>query len=124
MVDCGPADLAEFAVHQALGHNRAGWWECDLADNSLTWTSGVYDIFGLPQAAAVTRSEVVSLYYEDSRAALERLRSYSIAHRRGFVLDAQIRPVSGDVRRWMRILAAPVCEQGHSVRLHGLKLWL
>ncbi|HEX3677433.1 MAG TPA: hypothetical protein VHU79_08600 [Sphingomicrobium sp.] len=122
--DCAPSDLADFAVRQALGHNRAGWWECDLADNGLTWTSGVYDIFGLPQTAAITRNEAAALYFEDSRGAMERLRSYSIAHRHGFVLDARIRPVSGEARRWMRLIAAPVCEQGRSVRLHGLKLWL
>jgi PAS domain-containing protein len=122
--DCTHADLTDFAVRQALGHKRAGWWECDLADNSLTWTSGIYDIFGLPQAAAVTRDEAVALYFEESRAAMERLRNYSIAHRHGFVLDAQIRPVSGEASRWMRLIAAPVCEVGRSVRLHGLKLWL
>ncbi len=51
---------------------------------------------------------------------MERLRAYAIKHRRGFTLDAEIRPDRGD-RRWMRLLAAPVCEGGRVVRLHGLK---
>jgi PAS domain-containing protein len=124
IIDCAPSDLADFAVRQALGHNRAGWWECDLADDRLTWTSGVYEIFGLPEGAPVTRNEALALYSEESRSAVERLRDYSIAHRHGFVLDAQIRPASGDVRRWMRLIADPVVEKGQTVRLHGLKLWL
>jgi PAS domain-containing protein len=122
--DCAPTDLSDFAVRQALGNNRSGWWECDLLENRLTWTSGVYEIFGLPQNAAVTRDDAVGLYCEESRAAMERLRSHSIAHGHGFVLDAQIRPASGKDRRWMRLIAAPVREEGRSVRLHGLKLWL
>jgi PAS domain-containing protein len=124
ILDCAHDDLADFAVRQALGHNRGGWWDCDLADNRLTWTAGVYDIFGLPQGAEVARDEAVAFYCEDSRAALERLRSYSIARQRGFVLDARIRPAGGAAVRWMRVIAAPVFEDGRAVQLHGLKLWL
>ena len=124
ILSCPPDAVADFAVRQALGRSGAGWWECDLADNSLTWTSGVYDIFGLPLGASVTRAEALALYREESRVAMERLRSYSIAHDCGFVLDAQVRPAAGGPDRWMRLIGAPVSEDGRSVRLHGLKLWL
>lgn len=123
-LDCAAADLADFAVRHALGHKRAGWWQCDLADDTLTWTSGVYEIFGLPHTARITRAEALALYSEESRAAMERLRSYSIAHQQSFVLDAQIRPASGESLRWMRLIGTPVVEGGRTVRLHGLKLWL
>jgi len=117
-------DLADFAVRQAFGRDRAGWWDCDLADSSLTWTSGVYEIFGLPQASKVTRDETLALYSEESRAAMERLRGYSIKHCQPFVIDARIRPASGEPMRWMRLIGAPTCEDGRAVRLHGLKLRL
>lgn len=117
-------DLAEFAVRHALGRNRAGWWQCVLPNNELTWTTGVYEIFGLPRHARITRPEAVGLYCEDSRAAMERLRNDSIAHRNGFVLDAQIKPASGEPLRWMRLIGVPVCEDGKVVQLHGLKLRL
>jgi PAS domain-containing protein len=87
----------------------------------LIWSGGVYDIFGLPRDASVSRDESVALYAEDSRAAMERLRAHAIKHRRGFTLDAEIRPANG-ASRWMRLIAAPVCEGGRVVRLHGLKL--
>jgi PAS domain-containing protein len=97
-----------------------GLWECDLTDNALSWSAEVYDIFGFPRDAYVSRDETVRLYCEDSRAAMERLRAYAIKHQRGFTLDAQIRPVLGRPR-WMRLTAAPVCEGDRVVRLHGLK---
>ena len=122
--DCPQNELIDFAVRQALGQCRAGWWECELADNSLTWTAGVYEIFGFPQGACVTRDEAVALYCEESRAAMERLRSYAITHRQGFVLDARIRPANGGAERWMRLIAAPSVEGGSIARLHGVKLWL
>jgi hypothetical protein len=52
---------------------------------------------------------------------MERLRSYAIKHKRGFTLDAEIRPAVGG-RRWMRLIAAPIYVRDRPARLHGLKL--
>ena len=87
----------------------------------LTWSGGVYDIFGLPRDASITREECVSYYSEESRAKMERLRDYSIKHRRGFTVDVEIRAAVGETR-WMRLIAAPICDDNRAVRLHGLKL--
>jgi hypothetical protein len=113
-------DLIVPAEVGRLGIAHAGCWECDLADNSLIWSGGVYDIFGLPRDATITRKEIVALYCEESRVAMERLRSYAIRYRRGFTLDAEIHPVIGGQRR-MRLITAPICEGTRVVRLHGLK---
>jgi PAS domain-containing protein len=98
-----------------------GRWECDLIDNDrLSWSDEVYDIFGIPRGAAVARHEAVALYTEGSRVAMEKLRAYAIRHRRGFTLDVEIKPAQAP-RRWMRLIAAPVCVDDHVVKLHGLK---
>lgn len=104
-----------------LGISHAGCWECDLTNNCLTWSGGVYDLFGLPRDAAISRQEIVALYTEESRAVMEQLRSHAIKHRRGFTFDATIRPVIGGQRR-MRLIAAPICEGTRVLRLHGLKM--
>lgn len=114
-------DLIQPAEIGALGVHHAGCWECDLSDDSLIWSGGVYDIFGLPRDARVTREEIVALYSEHSRAPMERLRAYAIRHRRGFTLDTEIRPDIGGKRR-MRLIAAPVCEGDRVLRLQGLKI--
>lgn len=98
----------------------AGRWECDLRDDRLVWSPAVYDLFGLPIGMPPLRAEVLPLYQEGSRALMERLRAYAIRHRRGFTLDAELRPADGG-RRWMRLVAAPVIEHGRVVRLIGLK---
>lgn len=120
--DCSGIDLAGVAIHRVLGRSGAGWWECELADNSLTWTTGVYEIFGLPAASSVTREDAVKLYGEQSRAIMERLRSYAIAHDCGFIVDVEITPATGERRLWMRLIGVPVHEQGRVVRLEGLKI--
>jgi PAS domain-containing protein len=114
-------DIIEPAQEGTLSLHHAGLWECDLSDNSLIWSGGVYDIFGLPRNVKISRDEIVALYCEESRAAMERLRAHAIKHRRGFTLDVEINSVT-DGRRWMRLIGVPVCEEGRAVRLHGLKL--
>lgn len=115
----GGADFASLDGAMLAAHG-IGHWSCDLTDNSLTWTDPVFDLFGLPRGADLSRDDIVSLYCEESRATMNHLRSYAIRHRRGFTIDAEIRTIAGD-RRWMRLLGAPVCEGSRVVRLQGLK---
>ena len=104
-----------------VGMHHAGFWECDLTDNSLIWSGGTYDIFGIPRGAEISRDGALCLYLENSRAAMERLRAYAIKHGRGFTVDAEIRAASGQ-GRWMRLIAAPVFDGHRVVRLQGVKL--
>ncbi len=103
-----------------LARLGAGLWECDLADDRLTWSDAVYDLFGFPRGAEVPRADAVACYCEGSRAAMERLRAHAIAHRRGFTLDVEIGPAAAETR-WIRLIAAPVCDGDTVVALHGLK---
>ncbi|WP_380872195.1 hypothetical protein ACFB49_31420 [Sphingomonas sp. DBB INV C78] len=97
-----------------------GAWECDLATEALTWTTGVFDIFGLPRHEAVERPDIVEMYCEESREAMEWLRADALARRRGFTLDAQVARPDGH-RRWMRLTATVSCRDGRTVKLYGLK---
>ena len=122
LLSCAVIDRVQPAAIGELGLLHAGCWECDLKDDTLTWSGGVFDIFGLPRGVPVTREETVALYSGESRAAMERLRSHAIRHRRGFTLDVQIRRASTEDHRWVRLIGAPVYENGRPVRLHGVKL--
>lgn len=122
LLNCVVSDLPPPGESGELNGRHAGCWECDLSDNSLAWSGGVYDIFGLPRGVSVRREEAVALYTEESRALMERLRAYAIKHKRGFTLDVQIRPAAVGPNRWMRLIAAPEYVGNRAVRLHGLKL--
>jgi PAS domain-containing protein len=121
VLSCAVTELVQPAQAGDLGLAPAGCWECDLSDNSLVWSGGVYDIFGLPRDVRVKRQEAVAFYCEESRAKMERLRAYAIKHRRGFTVDVEIRPAVG-ANRWMRLIGSPLRVRDRAVRLHGLKL--
>lgn len=108
----------------ALGAQHAGLWECDLSNGSLIWSGGVYDIFGLERGAIVQRDQALAHYSEDSRAKLERLRAYAIRQKLGFTLDVEIRAAAVGQSRRLRVIGAPVYDNGIAVRLHGLKVAL
>ncbi len=97
-----------------------GYWNCDLAANRLTWSPEMYRLFGLDADRTPTRDATLAMYAEPSRAAMERLRTHAIRHRRGFTIDIAITPL-GSRQRWLRLVAAPVCEGKTVVRLHGSK---
>ncbi|GJD56672.1 sensor domain-containing diguanylate cyclase [Methylobacterium dankookense] len=105
---------------EAVAAAGFGVFECRLADESLTWTDAVYDLFGLPRGTALRRGRALDHYPPDSLAMLERVRAAALAARRGFDLDAEIVTAQGQ-HRWIRISASVACADGVPVRLFGLK---
>ncbi len=107
-------------VERAMALAKIGAWSCNLSDSRLSWTSGVYDLFGLPANKAIDRRQTVEMYTEESREAMERLRSQAILVKGTFTLDAQIVRSAGDVR-WMRVTGEMTHTACGGPFLHGLK---
>jgi len=125
VLNCVVADALSPATTGALTLHHAGLWECDLeAQSRLTWSGGVYDIFGLERGTDVSRELALSLYTENSRAKLESLRRHAIRHKRGFTIDVEIRAAAVGEDRKVRIVATPELEQDRVKRLVGIKLAL
>ena len=108
----------------ALAIQHAGLWECNLVDDSLIWSGGTYDLFGLERGIAISRDDALAHFSEDSRAKLQRLRGHSIRNHCGFTLDVEIRAAAVGQLRRVRIIGAPIYQGELAVRVHGLKLIL
>ena len=111
-----PLDLYE----QAASLASIGAFECDLATERLSWTGGVFDMFGLPANEAVERQRTVAMYSEESRELLGYKRPRAINARSGFSLDANIIRPDGS-ERWIRITAAVRGSNGRAETLYGMK---
>jgi PAS domain S-box-containing protein len=95
-------------------------WECDLSDDSLRWTPGVFEIFGLSVDEPLRRDDAVAMYSPESRAELKRLRDEAIATCGSFTFEAEIRRPDGETR-WMRVTADVEMRDGKAAYLYGLK---
>lgn len=115
-----PAVAPDGLLDRAAALAGAGAWSCNLADEALSWTSGVYDLFGLPRNVGIDRRAIVAMYEEESREAMERLRAAAIARQGTFTCDAQIVRTDGE-RRWMRLTGTVACRAGRPFQLYGLK---
>ncbi len=114
------ATAGQQLYQQATAAAAIGAWECNLVNEALFWTYGVYDLFGLPRGSTIQRSSTLDLYEETSRCELQRLRSSAIRTGTGFSLDCRIRTASNE-RRWMRLVVGVDSRQGRPNRIFGSK---
>ena len=105
---------------QAAALVPMGAWSCDLRDERLTWTSGVFELFGLAMDRVPDRRAVIGMYDEESRDLLEWHRSRAIDTCSRFSIEARILRPDGD-ERWMRITAATRRANGRTEALFGMK---
>jgi len=105
---------------QALNGARIGAWECELETERLSWTHGVYDIFGYPAGNPLRRANIVDLYFDESRRSMELARAEVIRSGRPVTLDTEIRTWRGE-KRWMRLSINAAREGGRPLRIFGSK---
>jgi len=105
---------------RSLAPAALGAWECNLANETLSWTDGVYDLFGLQRGSEIYRKATLDLYEERSRREMEQHRSAAIRTGQGFALDCRIRAASGE-KRWMRLIVGVGYQHGRPVRILGSK---
>lgn len=117
---CRSASGIDPLLDRAMAAAKVGAWSCNLSNDKLSWTSGIYDLFGLPIATPLDRRETVQMYTEESREAMESLRAQAIARTGTVNFDAQILRADGGLR-WMRVTGEIVRHAGGGSLLHGLK---
>lgn len=105
---------------RSLAPAALGAWECNLANETLSWTDGVYDLFGLQRGSEIYRKATLDLYEDQSRREMEQHRSNAIRTGQGFALDCRIRAVNGE-KRWMRLIVGVGYQHGRPVRILGSK---
>jgi diguanylate cyclase (GGDEF)-like protein len=114
-----PGALDTASLHSQALLGTGGSWSCDLATEMVSWTDGVYDLFGIPRGQTLHRSMTLDVYQSQSRSEMERHRSAAIRSGKGFVLDCQLR--SGGRSRWMRLRLGVNFDQGRPIRIFGSK---
>ena len=116
----GTSDPVDDLLDAAYATARIGVWQCNLGNEALRWTDGVYDLFGLPRGSPITRALTLRSYTDDSRAEMEATRARAIANCSDLRLDVKIVSASGALR-WMRLTGTVQGNGYEALRIFGMK---
>lgn len=119
MKHASPPALAAGGLYEQAMLGPGGAWSCDLSTEVLTWTDGVYDLFGLARGSKLRRSDALDVYQSQSRSEMEQRRALAVRTGTGFSLDCQLRTAGQS--RWMRLRVGVNYDQGRPVRIFGSK---
>ncbi len=114
-----PHALAAGSLYEQAMLGLGGAWSCDLATEVLSWTDGVYDLFGLRRGSQLKRAATLDVYQSQSRSEMEQRRAAALRSGTGFSLDCQLR--TGGQSRWMRLRVGLDYEHGRPIRIFGSK---
>lgn len=98
-----------------------GSWEWDVPRDRITWTEGLYRIFGqTPESFEATYEAYLECIHPDDREMVHRTVERAFEHRRPYSMDHRlVRP--GGAVRWVHSSGdVEVDEDGEPVRLHGI----
>jgi diguanylate cyclase (GGDEF)-like protein len=111
---------SRYIFEHASAAARLGVWECDLTNETLSWSDGTYDLFELPRGSPLVRKQTLKCYPEESLKILESVRNRALLERNGFSLDTAIVTPKGS-RRWIRIHATVESAGDKPTRIFGIK---
>ncbi|PZN96370.1 MAG: GGDEF domain-containing protein [Hyphomicrobiales bacterium] len=114
-----PAALTGESLYEQALLGSGGSWSCNLATEVLSWTDGVYDLFGLKRGSTLKRAATLDAYQSQSRSEMEQRRAAAIKTGKGFSLDCQLR--TAGQTRWMRLRVGVSFEHGRPIRIFGSK---
>lgn len=112
--------VARQLYDQAIASAAIGAWECRLDGEALSWTDGVYDLFGFRRGSTLSRAATLDHYEDQSRREMQAHRARALSAGQGFLLDCRIKNARGEAR-WMRLVLGAQNENGRITRIFGSK---
>ncbi len=87
---------------------NAGYWRVDIANERLSWSEGVYRIFGYdPRSFTPTVSNAIDCYHPDDRKAVSDAVELAIAFHRDYEQVLRVVRPDGEIRH---VLSRGFCE--------------
>jgi two-component system OmpR family sensor kinase len=97
-----------------------GAWEVDLQTSDDGWTSGINQIYDLPEERELDSGEAIEYIHPDDRPTVEAAVYRAVYE--GEPCDLEFRIQTGDGTRWIRGIYHPQTEDGETVSFSGVLL--
>jgi len=96
-----------------------GAWEYDVQTGEETWTEKAFRIMGYPLDADPTPEDTFELYHPEDRPQVREELRQAIEEGETSSSGLEVRVVSGDEVKWVRLQGEPQREDGEVVRIRG-----
>jgi PAS domain S-box-containing protein len=97
---------------------KIGSWEVDLQTMQLTWTPGVYQIYGFPMNQVPDLQSINKLYSSKNRKILNQIFAQSIQKNAKYEFELPFSNVQGKLV-WSKAIGKPIVENGQVTKLQG-----
>ncbi|MFN3202657.1 MAG: ATP-binding protein [Bradymonadia bacterium] len=112
-------ERSEALMREAESLARVGGWEMVVETGAVSWTPGVYAIYGLSHAEPLDADAVMTFYAPEGQSRLQEALSRCAQHGSSFDLQLPFQSQSTSPR-WLRVIGTPVIEAGRVVRIRGV----
>ena len=100
---------------------RIGSWEWDLTADRISWSDGLYEIYGLtPEEFVPTREAGEQRVYAEDRPLVRQTVERALAERSGFTLEYRAVRSDGRLRTLRNRAEVVVDESGEPIRVVGI----
>lgn len=83
---------------EALDRSNIGYWEWDFGDDTLTWSLGLFGVFGVPEQSRPTYANWLELIHLEDRAMTNRVHLKAAATGEGYIMSYRVKDGSGGLR--------------------------
>jgi len=94
-----------------------GGWEIDLETEELRWTTGMHEIFNIPEGNEPPLNESIESYHPSDRDKVRH--AIENCHEDGEPFDEELRIKLEDKLLWVHVSGEPVRENGEVVGIRG-----
>jgi two-component system sensor histidine kinase/response regulator len=111
---------SETRLRETQRLTQMGSWTLDLANRKITWSEGVYRLFGLePSQPVPSFAEVLQLVHPEDRNSLQQVIDEAIVLGSPFVMEHRLKQPNGSIRHVEVRGEAMTDRQGHVAWLLG-----
>lgn len=100
--------------------SKVGGWEYDMKTGKISWTDGVYRIYGLNKKNHDPNNikQDINFYAPEERKKVEQAFKNVLKHAKPY--DLEVRFINArNKERWVRTMGRPVYEKGELIKISG-----
>jgi PAS domain S-box-containing protein/diguanylate cyclase (GGDEF)-like protein len=112
--------LTQNALFRELENvSKMGGWQYDVKNESLFWSQGVYEIYGLSTEDQIDVERAISFYKQSDRELISSLFEEAITHKKSYIGEFGFRDAKG-IHKWIRTTGNVICDGEIVTHVYGV----